>query len=145
MTFIIILLLPTSLTFVTLLLHRVRASRAAQRERAPETIVHHLPWRVFTGNGWEKHPGYEDPHTTPTTIASTEEETSSHPQPPAVPLPNRPWFESQVECAICLSDFVKGDKVRVLPCHHIFHLDEVDEWLIKRRKLVCSISGPGCH
>ncbi|KIM71905.1 hypothetical protein PILCRDRAFT_93667 [Piloderma croceum F 1598] len=36
------------------------------------------------------------------------------------------WYETQVECAICLSDFAKGDTVRVLPCHHIFHLDEVD-------------------
>jgi E3 ubiquitin-protein ligase RNF13/E3 ubiquitin-protein ligase RNF167 len=26
--------------------------------------------------------------------------------------------------------------VRELPCQHIFHLDEVDEWLIQRKKLV---------
>ena len=51
-------------------------------------------------------------------------------------LPDQPWFETQAECAICLSDFEKGDRVRVLPCHHIFHLEEVDEWLIQRKKLV---------
>ena len=48
---------------------------------------------------------------------------------------NQPWFETQLECAICLSEFIKGDKVRVLPCLHIFHLSEVDEWLIQRKKL----------
>jgi E3 ubiquitin-protein ligase RNF13/E3 ubiquitin-protein ligase RNF167 len=54
-----------------------------------------------------------------------------------MPLPvSQPWFESQVECAICLSEFAKGDKARILPCHHIFHLNEVDEWLIQRKKLV---------
>jgi E3 ubiquitin-protein ligase RNF13/E3 ubiquitin-protein ligase RNF167 len=51
---------------------------------------------------------------------------------------DQPWFESQLECAICLSEFTKGDKVRVLPCHHIFHLNEIDEWLIQRKKLVRS-------
>ena len=49
---------------------------------------------------------------------------------------NPPWFDEQTECAICLNDFTKGDRVRVLPCKHIFHLDEVDEWLIHRKKLV---------
>ncbi len=47
-----------------------------------------------------------------------------------------PWFEAQTECAICLSDFEKGDHVRILPCKHIFHMEEVDEWLIHRKKLV---------
>ena len=41
-----------------------------------------------------------------------------------------------MECAICLSEFVKGERIRILPCHHIFHLDEVDSWLIQRKKLV---------
>jgi len=48
------------------------------------------------------------------------------------------WFTSQLECAICLSQFEVGDRVRVLPCGHIFHLQEVDEWLIRQRKVVCA-------
>ncbi|KAL5977563.1 hypothetical protein ACLOJK_041461 [Asimina triloba] len=34
------------------------------------------------------------------------------------------------ECTICLSDFVGGDQVRVLPkCSHGFHLKCIDKWL----------------
>ncbi|KAF8330325.1 uncharacterized protein EI90DRAFT_1178055 [Cantharellus anzutake] len=45
------------------------------------------------------------------------------------------WFSAQSECAICLSDFERGDMVRILPCGHIFHRDEVDSWLTQRKKL----------
>ncbi|PBK97388.1 hypothetical protein ARMGADRAFT_1009418 [Armillaria gallica] len=148
-TFIVILLLPSALTFMTLLIHRIRAARAAQRDRAPEDIVRNLPWQVWTGAGWEKHEGGEGLHPAQppkSTIdlergvvesaeqheTSTERPSTSRPPKPEV---THPWFENQQECAICLSEFAKGDKVRVLPCHHIFHLDEVDEWLIQRKKL----------
>ncbi|KAL5999998.1 hypothetical protein ACLOJK_034675 [Asimina triloba] len=34
------------------------------------------------------------------------------------------------ECTICLSDFVAGDRIRVLPeCNHGFHLKCIDKWL----------------
>ncbi|KAJ4909442.1 RING-H2 finger protein ATL3 [Raphanus sativus] len=33
------------------------------------------------------------------------------------------------ECAICLSDLVKGDKARLLPkCNHTFHVECIDMW-----------------
>ena len=158
-TFVIILLLPSVLTFVTLLIHRIRAARAARRDRAPEDVVHNLPWQVWTGNGWEKHDNAD--HESPVSASSVEMDLEQGvlAKAPIVDndgaklstiedastsldnklLKNQPWFESQLECAICLSEFVKGDKVRVLPCHHIFHLDEVDEWLIQRKKLVRSV------
>ncbi|KAI0345796.1 hypothetical protein BDW22DRAFT_1411845 [Trametopsis cervina] len=140
-TFVVILLLPSLLTFITLLVHRVRASRAAQRERAPEEFVHRLPWRVWTGNGWEKHesgyPTPEDPTEDPSSAPDVDIErgegisSSSAASEPA-------WVDQQEECAICLEMFAKGDRVRVLPCNHMFHLDEVDEWLIQKKK-VCPI------
>jgi hypothetical protein len=40
-------------------------------------------------------------------------------------IPRPAWFDSQTECAICLCDFEVGDRVRVLPCGHIFHLGEL--------------------
>lgn len=44
-------------------------------------------------------------------------------------------LDSCDECAICLSEFVDGDKVRVLPCGHVFHLPEIDSWLLRVKKL----------
>ncbi|KAJ3553980.1 hypothetical protein NM688_g3339 [Phlebia brevispora] len=138
-TFIIILLLPSILTFITLLIHRIRAARAAQRERAPEEFVHNLPWRVWTGTGWEKHAAAyppEDPSEDPSSAPDLER---------GIPLPSSsrdgdedqpPWVDEQAECAICLELFVKGDRVRVLPCGHLFHLTEIDEWLISKKKVV---------
>ncbi|BEI81015.1 hypothetical protein CcaverHIS002_0201750 [Cutaneotrichosporon cavernicola] len=44
-------------------------------------------------------------------------------------------YYSKDECAICMDDFHKGEIVRILPCGHVFHKDECDEWLLKWRKL----------
>ncbi|KAI0920063.1 hypothetical protein AcV7_006063 [Taiwanofungus camphoratus] len=149
-TFVVILLLPSLLTFVTLLIHRFRAARAAQRDRAPEDIVHSFPWRVWTGTGWEKHePGFPAADASSASNANLEQGTTSvglsnsdHPYSSTshdCELPS--WVEQQVECAICLEMFAKGDRVRVLPCYHMFHMDEVDEWLIHKKKLcpVCKM------
>ncbi|KAJ2357734.1 E3 ubiquitin-protein ligase rnf13 [Coemansia erecta] len=34
-------------------------------------------------------------------------------------------------CAVCLDDFAVGDKVRLLPCKHYFHVSCIDQWLTK--------------
>lgn len=48
-------------------------------------------------------------------------------------------YYSKDECAICMENFSRGEIVRILPCGHVFHKDECDEWLLKWRKLVSAI------
>ncbi|KAJ4729186.1 RING-H2 finger protein ATL56-like [Melia azedarach] len=39
---------------------------------------------------------------------------------------------SPVECAVCLDNFKKGEKCRLLPiCNHSFHAQCVDAWILK--------------
>ena len=142
-TFIIILLLPSCLTFLTLLVHRIRAARTAQRDRAPESVVHNLPSEVWTGTSWENQtPANFVPADGSTAQGEVDLEQgletadASNSQKPHRPS----WVDTQSECAICLEMFVKGDCVRVLPCYHLFHIDEIDEWLLHKKKLVRPLS-----
>ncbi|EJD38973.1 hypothetical protein AURDEDRAFT_91745 [Auricularia subglabra TFB-10046 SS5] len=191
-TFIFLLLLPSLLTLLTLLVHRVRMARQEAADRAPPSLVFGLPWRVWGEHGLlgdddrvekantpPKQPSPQRPtmpaHDVPAASddapqppqetydgAETERgdeaeraSDESEPSEPAsaplpIPLQGTPaaavassshgpsmpaWFAQQTQCAICLADFERGDRVRILPCRHVFHLDEVDEWLVSRKKL----------
>ncbi|GMS84427.1 hypothetical protein PENTCL1PPCAC_6602 [Pristionchus entomophagus] len=42
------------------------------------------------------------------------------------------------ECAICMGELDAGERVRYLPCMHLFHVECVDDWLIR------SFNCPSC-
>ncbi|WFD38143.1 RING-type E3 ubiquitin transferase [Malassezia japonica] len=57
------------------------------------------------------------------------------PAPPGVSAALDVRRYAQDVCPICLSEFLEGDRVRVLPCGHVFHQDEIDDWLTGTRRL----------
>ncbi|KAK4705231.1 hypothetical protein P7C70_g983, partial [Phenoliferia sp. Uapishka_3] len=69
----------------------------------------------------------------------------SLPTPPTL-LPKRKKYVSlNTECAICLGDFVDGERVMELPCGHLYHQEEIESWLLGTKRLcpVCRASVTG--
>lgn len=46
--------------------------------------------------------------------------------------------KGDTECAICMGDFQSGDPIRFLPCMHAYHLQCIDDWLLR------SFTCPSC-
>jgi len=51
-----------------------------------------------------------------------------------VTAPNMDRFTEEVTkdsniCVICMTDYVEGDRLRILPCNHSFHMGCIDRWL----------------
>jgi len=43
---------------------------------------------------------------------------------------------TQTSCVVCMSEFVNRQRIRELPCQHIFHLKCIDKWLKVRLLLL---------
>lgn len=38
---------------------------------------------------------------------------------------------SRQECVICMNEFHQGDRIRYLPCLHVYHDQCIDDWLMR--------------
>ncbi|XP_077117993.1 RING finger protein 11-like isoform X2 [Ranitomeya variabilis] len=51
---------------------------------------------------------------------------------------SEPSEKKPKECVICMLDFVGGDPLRFLPCMHVYHMECIDNWLMR------SFTCPSC-
>mmetsp|Transcript_15061 Transcript_15061/g.23452 ORF Transcript_15061/g.23452 Transcript_15061/m.23452 type:complete len:529 (+) Transcript_15061:305-1891(+) len=72
------------------------------------------------GWSWMMVPGSSDVSRSPSSSFVSPQKQS--------PL-NKKKGEEQNVCVICLEHFVDGDRLRVLPCNHLFHMGCIDRWL----------------
>ncbi|CAL8114148.1 unnamed protein product [Orchesella dallaii] len=51
-------------------------------------------------------------------------------------IPIQQWNTDMLQdiCSICLESFIVQDRVRILPCSHVFHQACIDPWLLKQRR-----------
>ncbi|ODN03504.1 E3 ubiquitin-protein ligase RNF13 [Orchesella cincta] len=51
-------------------------------------------------------------------------------------IPIQQWNSDMLQdiCSICLETFIVHDRVRILPCSHVFHQACLDPWLLKHRR-----------
>ncbi|KAK5938697.1 hypothetical protein PMZ80_008889 [Knufia obscura] len=163
-TLLVLVVSPlVTLTFVYgLLLLRSRIRR--RRWRAPKSVVDRLPVRTYhtrsaassttssqlatpdrsqAGSPQLRPEPVRARQRSQTTIgvpSSSPVNTSSQSQspPPAEkarkPIPKR-YRGRQVECVVCLEEYVDGEsKVMSLPCGHEFHAECITPWLVNRRR-----------
>uniref|UniRef100_A0A7N1A176 RING-type domain-containing protein n=1 Tax=Kalanchoe fedtschenkoi TaxID=63787 RepID=A0A7N1A176_KALFE len=45
--------------------------------------------------------------------------------------------EEEAVCAVCLGEYERGERLRLLPCRHVFHCACIDPWL--RESGVCPV------
>jgi hypothetical protein len=42
-------------------------------------------------------------------------------------------FKGNYQCIICMEEFIEKEKVKLLPCGHIFHINCIKQWLLKEK------------
>eukprot|EP00252_Welwitschia_mirabilis_P025854 TRINITY_DN8236_c0_g1_i2.p1 TRINITY_DN8236_c0_g1~~TRINITY_DN8236_c0_g1_i2.p1 ORF type:complete len:185 (+),score=30.32 TRINITY_DN8236_c0_g1_i2:17-571(+) len=53
--------------------------------------------------------------------------------------------EDDAQCYICLLEYEESDQLRVLPCHHEFHLHCIDKWLKEVHRVCPLCRGNVCN
>lgn len=82
----------------------------------------------YTINHLNLYPTSTNPSHSPLTTATTTNllhTTTTSPQP-------------HHRCVICMGDFIIGDRMRYLPCVHMYHKRCIDDWLMR------SFTCPSC-
>jgi hypothetical protein len=69
--------------------------------------------------------GVEDipPKTSSTSVNCTE-------MPNKNDVPNDTGRSRSRQCSVCTEDFIENEKIRILPCRHIYHKRCIDPWLL---------------
>ncbi|KXN69954.1 hypothetical protein CONCODRAFT_71067 [Conidiobolus coronatus NRRL 28638] len=108
-------------------------------EPSPEsaTIPKHFSFRSFKDNSFGSQPK-ETSLNFPRMAAKID------PIPPRPPSISKTIQSSQLpykktRCSVCFLDYRYGEKVRSLSCGHTFHLECIDQWLIKFNTSDCPI------
>jgi len=71
----------------------------------------------------------------PLQIPTAEGPRHDHEKNASVPCEWRRYTGKQVECVVCLEEYVEGvSRVMSLPCGHEFHADCITPWLTTRRR-----------
>lgn len=52
---------------------------------------------------------------------------------PTVKYSKETMGDIDATCGICLSEYQDGEMLKYLPCHHHFHLECIDTWLVTNK------------
>jgi len=100
----------------------VDASTASAHDAAVENLVRMMLRQQLFANGFHQQEE-EGPR------AATPEQISA--------LQKRVAEDGEDRCAVCFSDYEKGDELAVLPCRHAYHTQCVGEWLKRQNSCPC--------